>query len=49
MSMHLTTFSTPFGNKAEYQNLIHSRIFLIDCNFAIVVVKRVKHSKNIKW
>ena len=46
MSVHLTTFKTPFGNsKAENQNLILA-FSVNDGNIAIVAVKRVlqKHS-----
>ena len=45
MSVHLTTFKTPFGNsKAENQNLIPA-FSLTDRNIAIFVVKQV--TKNI--
>ena len=46
MSVHLTTFKTPFGNnKAENQNSILA-FSLCDRNIAIFVAKRVewKHS-----
>ena len=41
MSVHLTTFKTPFGNnKAENENLILA-FSLTDRNITIFVVKRI--------